>query len=162
MQRIKTAKATQAMDALHHAFRGQPPKLNQGKAHKIRFSEHDFGEGISEQNIRLILGLFSVGLGLTEVFKAYALARSLGMVGKAGLLRFFGVREIVAGIGLLFGSRLSLWLWARVAGDALDILTLVPGLSPNNPKKKTVMLALGAVFGITLIDLSCAQRLSRH
>ncbi len=150
------------MDALQHAFRGQSPNLQQGRSEKIRLSEEDFEEGVIGQKIGRFLGWFSVGLGLTEVFKAYGLARSLGMVGKAGLLRLFGVREIVAGIGLLFGSRLSPWLWFRVAGDALDLLTLASGLSPNNPKKKTVLAALGGVVGITLLDLACAQKLSKH
>ena len=40
------------------------------------------------------LGWFSIGLGLTEIAAAPILARTLGLVGKEGLIRAYGLREI--------------------------------------------------------------------
>jgi hypothetical protein len=47
------------------------------------------------------LGLFSIALGVAEIMFPGTLGRALGLEGKQGLLRAYGVREIAAGIGAL-------------------------------------------------------------
>jgi hypothetical protein len=108
------------------------------------------------------LGYFSLGLGALEVFAPDAVARFLGMQGSESLIRAYGFREIAAGIGILTADNQAPWVWSRVAGDALDVATLVPALSEDNPNRGNAMVALGAVLGATLADVVCAQALTQH
>jgi hypothetical protein len=106
------------------------------------------------------LGVFSIGLGLWEVLAPRSLTRMLGMEGNEGLVRAYGMREIAAGIGILASEDPTGWIWGRVAGDGLDIATLVTGLEGDNPKRTNVALALAAVAGVTALDVYCGQQLS--
>ena len=106
------------------------------------------------------LGWFSVGLGLAELVAPHSLARFLGMDEHAGLIRAYGLRELATGAGILLQDDPTPWLWARVAGDALDIATLATALDGDNPRRGNVAVALVAVAGVTALDAICAQRLS--
>jgi hypothetical protein len=106
------------------------------------------------------LGWFSIGLGLAEMLMPRTLGEQLGREGKESLLRFYGTRELVAGIGILTTSNPAPWIWGRVAGDALDLATLATALREDNPHKGNVAIALAAVAGVTALDVVCAQTLS--
>ena len=108
------------------------------------------------------LGWFSFGLGLAELVAPQSLARFLGMDEHAGLIRAYGLRELATGAGILLQEDPTPWLWARVAGDALDIATLATALDADNPRRGSVALALVAVAGVTALDALCAQRLSAN
>src|SRR5947209_18500779 len=96
------------------------------------------------------LGWFSIGLGLAELVAPKAITRTLGMEGKEDLIRLYGVREIMAGMMSLSLEK-SMGLKSRVAGDGLDIATLLMCMGKNNPKSDNVGKALAAVVGITLL-----------
>ena len=87
------------------------------------------------------MGWFSIGLGLTELLCARSMARWMGMRGEEDLVRFYGVRELATGIGLLTAKNKAPWMWGRVAGDALDIATLAAQFD-GNPRKGALMTAL--------------------
>ena len=106
------------------------------------------------------LGWFSIGLGLTEVACGGAIARWLGMPRSAPVVRAYGVRELLQGVGILGASEPTPWISARVAGDALDIATVLPGLEGHNPHKDNVLIALVALAGVTAVDVICARSLS--
>ena len=108
------------------------------------------------------LGWFSIGLGLAEVIAPRALARALGMEGSETLIRTYGMREIGTGVGILTSDDPTPWIWARVAGDALDLATLATGLEGDNPKQANLALAIGSVAMVTALDVYFAQRLSRE
>jgi hypothetical protein len=103
------------------------------------------------------LGWFSIGLGLTEMLMPRMLTEQMGMQGKESLLRFYGAREMAAGIGILMSDNPGPWIWGRVAGDALDLATLATGLDKQNPRKGNVAIALAAVAGVTALDCISAQ-----
>jgi hypothetical protein len=105
------------------------------------------------------LGWFSIGLGLAEVFAPRTLTKQLGMEGKEELLRFYGMREMAAGFGILISGNPRPWIWGRIAGDALDLATLATGLDQHNPHKANVAVALAAVAGVTALDGLCARAL---
>ena len=105
------------------------------------------------------LGWFSIGLGLAEVAFGRRLTRSLGLEEHANLIRFYGLREIATGIGILASRDPTPWIWGRVAGDAADLATLTTGLSRRNPERDRVGLAVGAVAVVTAFDVICAQGL---
>lgn len=108
------------------------------------------------------LGFAQLALAAFELAKPGALAKSVGLSENHTFLKGFGAREMATGAGL-FGWRRgrgrSAWIWARVAGDAMDIWTLAPALSRNNPKRKAAVAALAIVGAVTIIDILCARAL---
>jgi hypothetical protein len=106
------------------------------------------------------LALFSIGLGLLEIFGARTLAGALGLRGSEAVLRGYGVREVVSGVAILATGQKAPAVWARVAGDAIDIATLQRGLTASNPKRGNLIVALAAVVGVTIVDAWCAAQLS--
>jgi hypothetical protein len=100
------------------------------------------------------LGWFSVGLGLAEVLAPRALARLTG-VHNQGLLQLYGLREIACGLDILATNRPVGGLWARVAGDALDLATLAGADDPGAARTAAL-----AVLGVTALDVVCALQLS--
>jgi hypothetical protein len=106
------------------------------------------------------LGWFSFALGAVELFAPGALARSLGLEGKEGLLRFYGAREVLSGVQTLSVDK-QVGLSGRIAGDVIDIATLLPALSARNPKQGNAMLALGAVLAVTALDCMAYAAVAR-
>jgi hypothetical protein len=105
------------------------------------------------------LGWFSIGLGVAELVAPQRLASFLGMEQRTELIRAYGAREIVTGIGILSQEDPTLWMWGRVGGDVLDLGTLATGLRRDNPQRGNVGLAIAAVAGVTMLDLLCARNL---
>ncbi|MBV8798712.1 MAG: hypothetical protein JO208_02715 [Alphaproteobacteria bacterium] len=102
------------------------------------------------------LGWFSFGLGLAEMIAPKTITRALGMEGKETLVRAYGAREIGAGM-LCLSIDKPMGLWNRVAGDGVDIATLLTGMRSSNPKRDNVMIALAVVLGVTALDILAAQ-----
>src|SRR3954466_2942367 len=96
-------------------------------------------------------GEISIGLGGLELLLPERVTRTLGMEGQEDLVRAYGFREVASGV-LSLSVEKKAGLWSRVAGDGLDIATLIGGLHEDNPKKSNVALALMMVAGITLLD----------
>lgn len=118
---------------------------------------------MNDEKVAQGLGWFSIGLGLYELVAAESLSESLGLKDKSGIVRFYGVRELAAGTGILAREPgLGNWLWARVAGDALDLATLGTGLTSDNPRRQNTAIAFAMVVGVTLLDIWCAQSLSQR
>ena len=103
------------------------------------------------------LGMFSIGLGLAELLAPRAMARATGMSGRETLVRAYGLREIVNGIGLLASPNPRPWLWGRVAGDALDMSTLAVHANPGNPLAPNAKRAMLMAAPIGALDLACAM-----
>ncbi len=114
---------------------------------------------MNELQVARGLGWFSIGLGLTEIVAGKQLGQALGMEDKTWLLRLFGLREIAAGVGILSRSNPTPWVWARVAGDALDIASVASAYTDDNPKKETVGVALAVLASVTALDAWCAKKL---
>ncbi|MGG5821256.1 hypothetical protein [Falsiroseomonas sp. HW251] len=103
------------------------------------------------------LGWFSIGLGVLELAAARPLARSLGLRGAENLVRAYGLREIATGIGILTARDRRPWIMGRVAGDALDAVTLLAA-APRGSAFGTAT-ALASVAGVAIFDLLCAEAL---
>lgn len=109
------------------------------------------------------LGLFSIGLGLVELVAARPLARSLGTREARPLIRGFGLREIGTGLAILGSPAAPAGLWARVAGDALDLAALGRAAAdPWNRRRGNALLAFAAVAGVTLLDIVVARQLQER
>jgi len=87
-------------------------------------------------------------------------------VGKGDSMRWLGgAREFAAGVGIESRYRPDLWLWARVAGDMLDLSMLGTVLaSPGRDlaRRSHTAVATAAVVGVTVADGVAAVRVSRN
>lgn len=109
------------------------------------------------------LGFLSLMLGAMEVAGARPIAAMLGIRGQENFVRLCGAREILQGAAILTARDPTLGVWVRVAGDALDIGTLAAEHYLGDRRKtKNLALALGAVLGITALDILNARKLSRE
>jgi ferritin-like metal-binding protein YciE len=109
------------------------------------------------------LGWFSVALGAAEVLAPDVIAELAGIKSRPALLRLFGAREIASGIGLLASNEPSKWLWARVAGDLMDLVVL--GSTPLRAERgarSKLAAATTSIVGVTAIDALAAIRHSRR
>lgn len=106
------------------------------------------------------LGLFSIGLGLAEVI---APRHVNGLVGirdprRARITRALGARKIVTGLGVLTRRRPGPWLWARVAGDVVDLALLGAAFASTRARGGRIATAIGAVLGVGVLDVLVASR----
>jgi hypothetical protein len=110
----------------------------------------------SPQPLATFLGLFSMGLGLAESLAPGTMANVTG-VRAPGLLRAYGLREMLSGVGILTNDRPAFWLWSRVAGDAMDLATLGAAYAKARGGDRTrVVASAAAVLGVAALDLVCA------
>lgn len=108
------------------------------------------------------LGWFSIGIGALELLGAGPVARILGKRGRERFLYAYGTREIGAGILSLSVDK-EVGLWSRVAGDAVDLVTLAAWLREDDPHRENVRWAMALVAGVTALDILAAQGVrARH
>ncbi|MGE5926130.1 MAG: SRPBCC family protein [Gemmatimonadota bacterium] len=108
------------------------------------------------------LGIFSLGLGVTQLVAPRALGRMIGVGEHPALMRGLGMREITSGVGILSNDRPAEWLWSRVAGDVMDLALLGRALDDEEGDRGRILGAAAAVAGALLIDAYAAQRMSRN
>lgn len=126
--------------------------------------------GSSDGTRRLVdgLGWFSLGLGSAQLVAPGVMNRLVGAdddaVSRAVQRWLGGAREVAAGVGIELWRRPVRWLWARVAGDVLDLTMLGAVLgSPRRGRggRRRAVVATAAVVGVTVADVVAAVRLSR-
>lgn len=103
-----------------------------------------------------VLGWFSIALGLVELTMPRTVVRVAGMPKLPTVTRVYGLREIGTGIGILTSKDPSPWLWARVAGDALDIATVGTGLLTGRCPVRTLG-AIAVLIGVAYVDMKVAE-----
>jgi uncharacterized membrane protein len=104
------------------------------------------------------LGWFSIGLGVAQVAAPTVVGRLVGVRPTSrsrDVMRAIGVRELVAGAGLIAERKPPAFLWARVAGDAMDLALLGNVLGSDGDRRRTAAAA-AAVAGVTALDVLAA------
>jgi hypothetical protein len=125
---------------------------------KVRSGNNSIGNG----SLVSMLGWFSIALGASELLAPGTLRRSIGMPRSAGaLIPLYGLREIATGLGLLNSRRPAPWIWARFAGDLLDLATLSPELRRSNPKRAAACAGMAFLAVATLLDFLSARKLDQ-
>lgn len=111
------------------------------------------------------LGWFSIGVGLAALVAPRAVVRLLG-VGDGGgrrvVLRLVGAREVASGVGILSSRQPAGWLWARVAGDVMDLALLGTALGSHRTRRTPAVATAVMVAGVTALDSLAARGLSRR
>jgi uncharacterized membrane protein len=111
------------------------------------------------------MGLASVALGIAKVAAPRALARLAGLPDRpfaTQIVRALGAREVVVGVGLIARRRASPWLWARVAGDALELALLGAAVGTGRADRRRAAGALGVLAGVAALDVACAVAATRR
>src|ERR1044072_3699307 len=107
------------------------------------------------------LGWFSVGLGLAELLAPRAIAGISGVSKeRTGLIRLHGLRELAAGIAIFSQKKPTGAMWSRVAGDALDLVSLSVACTSPDAKRGRITFATANVVAVTALDIICAMQLS--
>lgn len=115
------------------------------------------------QELAGALGWFSIGLGLAALAAPRLVARTIGLRGagrSVALLRLVGLREVGAGAGILTQRRPAGWLWARVAGDAMDLALLGSAFASRHARRGRLAATTTAVAGITALDVLSSRQLT--
>lgn len=119
--------------------------------------------GKEKDALTSFLGWFSVGLGAAELLAPGLVARVIGVDEEEnrGLVRAFGVRELLAGAGILTRPRPTYWVWNRVLGDAIDLAALGRAMQSNKNDRARLTAATTAVLGVTVLDVISAISYAR-
>jgi hypothetical protein len=112
---------------------------------------------VSLRDLATGIAAFSIGLGLAQLLAPRQLARVIGVSEHAAGMRALGLREIASGIGVLAAPREG--LWARVAGDAMDLALLASALGHRGNRRGRILAAAGAVVTVGVLDYLCAREL---
>lgn len=102
------------------------------------------------------LGWFSLVLGVAELLAPRQVSRGAGIRRHDSLLRGYGLREIVTGLGILLAANPRPWLWGRVAGDALDVATVAAAADTRKPTR--LGLSSLALLTVGALDIYSALR----
>src|SRR5690349_3302431 len=101
------------------------------------------------------LGWLGVGLGMAQLVMPRRVVRAVGVrdhFGSRTLLRMLGMRAIASGAGILTAAHPASWVWARLAGDALDLALLRKAIGTSDASRWRVALTAAAVSAITAAD----------
>lgn len=108
------------------------------------------------------IGLFALGLGVAEMVSPGRFTRMFGLEGKENLIRAYGVREIGSAIGTLSINPQPA-LWARAAGDMMDLVTVALGTrSDNQEQKRNAWIGIGAAAGFAALDAFAATLMGKR
>lgn len=119
-------------------------------------------ENVASAKFAKGLGLFSIALGLAEVLAPAQLAGMIGLNDKyRPYLPLLGAREIAHGVGIMRSDKPTAAVWTRVGGDAIDLAFLGAAMADTGTNKRRLGMAAAAVAGVTLLDVLCAQKLSK-
>jgi uncharacterized membrane protein len=115
----------------------------------------------SNQALVSALGWFSIGLGLAQLVAPRAVSRVSGADPHPTLMRAVGLRELACGVGLLSGRAPEEFLWARVAGDAMDLAMLGTTLARRGSHTGAIA-STTAVAGVMALDVYAANSVRRQ
>lgn len=120
--------------------------------------------GPPRENLAKGMGVFSFALGIPQILAPGRVNRLIGVRDDATTrmwMRAVGTREIAAGVGIFSQRRPTPWLWARVAGDTMDLALLATALRTKSKRQGRTLAATGAVAGAFAADLVDSLKLSR-
>jgi hypothetical protein len=110
------------------------------------------------------LGWFSIGLGAVELLAPRGTAQAAGLGGgRNALVRACGAREVLNGVALLRSMDPEPYLWARVAGDGMDLAAVgLRAWSGSRSTRTRAGVALAVLAGVTALDVMAVRRLRRR
>lgn len=114
-----------------------------------------------ERRVAKLLGAFSFGLGIAQLAIPERINDLIGVKDSPRtrtIQRLVGVQELTAAQGVFAFSPPTPVLWSRVVGDIAHLGLLAKALGGRRNDETKLRATLGAVAGITLIDILVAAR----
>jgi hypothetical protein len=113
--------------------------------------------------VKRVIGVGSVLLGVTALISPRRLAGFAGIHDKNApeALAAFGAKELAAGAALLAPVKSGPFLWARLAGDIMDMGGLVAAARRPGSHKRLLTVLGVAVVAMTALDLYTAAQATR-
>lgn len=108
------------------------------------------------------LGWFSLGLGAVELVAPNKMTNAIGLepgTRRSVTVRAQGVRELIAGAGILLRPRRAP-VWARVAGDVLDLALLAWASRGERTSNGRLIAATVAALGCTVLDVYATRQVA--
>jgi uncharacterized membrane protein len=127
-------------------------------------STSSVADALAQDPVAKGVGVFSFALGIPQTLVPGPMNRMIGIEDDAKsrrLMRAVGVRELAAGVAIFSDRRPTQWVWARVAGDAMDLALLGSALRGRSTSAARTLAATGAVVGALAADVVAVVRLSR-
>jgi uncharacterized membrane protein len=127
---------------------------------KDRFRRQPPDERNPDVRLARGLGWLGLALGVAQVAAPAVIAKAIGIAPRPrtrAVIRILGAREIATGLGVLARPRSPGPLWARVAGDAIDLALLGAAARSRTSTGRLVGAAI-AVAGIAALDVWAARR----
>jgi len=116
---------------------------------------------VTDRQLGLALGWFSVGLGLLQILAPRGIGRAMGVGHHPVIMRLCGLRELASGVGLLSERSPAAFAWSRVAGDALNLVLLRSALRSPGSSKAKIAAAATLMASVTAIDIFASQQMTR-
>ena len=117
-----------------------------------------------KDSLAQFLAWFSLGLGTAQLIAPRAMCRVVGARDDGlapTLMRIMGLRELTQGVGILTRPRPTVWLWSRVAGDALDLSLLGLAAAGNEGRRGRTAFGIANVLAVAVPDVLESLHLSR-
>ena len=109
------------------------------------------------------MGWVSVLSGIAALLAPRTVGSGAGLgSNNHGAVRSIGLRKLATGVGILTSSNPAPWLWARTAGDVVDLALLAGALRPGNPGRSKAAFSFIALTGALALDALAASHLTRH
>jgi len=107
------------------------------------------------------LGIFGLAVGVTKVIAPTMVAELIGASTRGSapaMLRTMGARQIAAGLAVVLLPNQPVPMWARVAGDAMDLTFLALASRSRRASGMRLAIAAAAVAGVTALDVIASLR----
>lgn len=114
---------------------------------------------VDELRLARGLGWFGIIFGLAEFLMPKKMSNLMSVPNRTRILRLFGLREIVTGIGILSQQKRAPWLWARVAGDVMDLMLIGSGFRKG--RRLRTLFNLASIASISALDVRCGRKLNQ-
>ena len=109
------------------------------------------------------LGWLSVVSGVVALLAPRTAGSAAGLgYHSRSTIRSRGMRQLATGVGILTQNNPAPWLWARTAGDVVDLALLAAGMRPGNPGRGKAALSFVTMAGVLALDALAASHLTRH
>jgi len=113
----------------------------------------------NDRDLARNLGLMSLGLGVVQLAAPRWFSNAVGVQPRESrpmIVRVIGLRELVTAAGLLGSRNKTLFLWARVAGDVMDLALLGRAMTARDARADRVGGALASAVGVTVLDVAAS------
>lgn len=121
------------------------------------------GQGPTGQDGRLTTALawFSIGLGLVQLLVPGTVAKVSGLPAGPAIMRVLGARDMALAVGLINSRNAAIWQWAKVAGDAMDLVALGIAARTSPARKRRLAKTALLLAGMAALDVIAGNRVTR-